>query len=577
MRTNIGATAATAGSFTRRRTSALAEAVLVYLLVAILAGFTGLTAFTLAAPANWAGLASLEGVMSVGHGDDFAHGREAGHTYFLTSAKGETELAFDGDPPGDSLSGARIRVHGVGEGSRFLVAAGGTQKISSPPSTASGASGAKRVAVVLINFANDASEPYTPSFARGVAFTNTDSVAAYYAETSSGLLTFSGDVFGWYTIPESDSNCATATWATSATTAASSAGVDLSAYDNVVYAFPTAPECYWAGMAQLPGRSSWLNGPGAMSLHVMAHELGHNFGTHHGSALNCMEAGVRVSLSADPTNCTANEYGDPFTVMGQALQYQHSNYAQANFGWLQAANSLAITTAGDYTLLPVESVDGIGVQALQVARTSNTFFTLEYRQPVGAFDTFPATMPVATGVSIRVTYGYGISLQSQLVDTVPSTTSFMDAPLLVGNTLVDPLSGISITTVAVSPAGATVRIAFGSGGSPTPTAMPSPSAVPSPTPGASPSPPADLQPPTVPTDLRASQAKGKKLTLTWSPSSDNVAVAGYRVYRDGTLVGTASTTTFGVVLGRRSATFWVLAYDEAGNLSGASAPISLSP
>jgi len=564
-------------SFIGRRASALAEGLLVYLLVATLAAVGGLTALTLAAPANWAGLEALEGMISVSHGDDFAHGREASHSFFLTSAGGVTELMFEGSPPPDSMAGARVRVHGVAKGRQFLVAAGGTQQVSSPPSGSSGSIGAKRVAVVLLNFANDTSQPYTPSFAAGVAFTNPDSVAAYYAETSSGLLTLSGDVFGWYTIPDSNANCATSTWATSATMAASAAGVDLGIYDNVVYAFPTAPDCYWGGMAQLPGRSSWLNGAGAMSLHVMAHELGHNFGTHHASALNCSEGGIRVSLSANSASCTANEYGDPFTVMGQAVQYEHSNYSQGNFGWLQAPNTVTVVNAGDYTVAPVENSDASAVRALQIARTSSTFFTLEYRQPSGTFDTFPPTMPVATGVSIRITYAYSSPLQSQLVDTVPATTSFMDAPLLVGSTLVDPLSGVSITTLAATSSGVTVRIGFGSGGQPSPTAAPTPSAMPSPTPGPSPSPPADVQPPTAPTDLRTATGKGKKLMLLWGPSSDNIGVVGYRVYRDGALVGTATTTSFGVLLGRRAASYWVIAYDLAGNASVASAPILISP
>ena len=93
----------------------------------------------------------------------------------------------------------------------------------------------------------------------------------------------------------------------------------------------------------------------------MPHELGHNFGTHHASALSCTANGVRVSLSANAADCTANEYGDPFTVMGASSKYQPTNYARGNFGWLQAANTQTVTAGGDYLLKPIASYDPTGV------------------------------------------------------------------------------------------------------------------------------------------------------------------------------------------------------------------------
>ena len=556
----------------------------------MLAGLTGLTAFTFAAPSPVA-RETLEGVLSIRHGDDFTSGRITGHAYFLTTDIGETELVFEGAPPEDRSNGARVRVRGARVGQRVLVAAGGTEQVAAASTSTAYSIGAKRVAIVLVNFSNDTSQPYTPATAAGVAFSNANSVAAYYAASSYGQLTLTGDVFGWYTIPEANTSCATGTWAASASTAAAAAGVTLSAYDNVVYAFPTVSSCGWAGLAQMPGRSSWLNGAGAMNLRVMAHELGHNFGTHHASTLSCSEGGARVSLAATMTSCTASEYGDPFTVMGQASQYEHTNYSRGNFGWLGAGETTTVTSTGDYALQAVETA-GTGVaKALRIARTASSFFTLELRKPLGTFDSFAANAQAVTGLSVRVTSGYTVRTQSQLVDATPSTTSFLDAPLQVGKTLVDPLSGVSITAVSVSASGATVRVEFGTASTPTPTPTPEPSPTPtpspsptpaptpSPTPEPTPTPVADAEPPTSPTGLGASMAKGKKLQLSWAPSWDNVGVVGYRVYRDGSQVGTTASTTFVDALsGKRStAAYWVVAFDFAGNLSPASAPISVTP
>jgi len=64
--------------------------------------------------------------------------------------------------------------------------------------------------------------------------------------------------------------------------------------------------------------------------------------------------------------------------------------------------------------------------------------------------------------------------------------------------------------------------------------------------------------------------KPTRVALSWSASTDNVAVAGYRVYRNGALVGTATATGYTDSPGGKkgmSYTYTVVAYDAAGNLS----------
>lgn len=97
--------------------------------------------------------------------------------------------------------------------------------------------------------------------------------------------------------------------------------------------------------------------------------------------------------------------------------------------------------------------------------------------------------------------------------------------------------------------------------------------------GAPPPPPptADTTPPTVPGNLAASPAK-RKITLSWTASTDNVGVTGYNVLRSSTSTGTftkigTSTTTGYTDSGLTTGTTWfyqVTAYDAAGNVSAAS-------
>lgn len=56
--------------------------------------------------------------------------------------------------------------------------------------------------------------------------------------------------------------------------------------------------------------------------------------------------------------------------------------------------------------------------------------------------------------------------------------------------------------------------------------------------------PADAEPPTQPSDLSATAVLGRSVSLSWSPSFDNAGLAGYRVYRDGALVGVSPATAF---------------------------------
>ncbi|HEY8507282.1 MAG TPA: malectin domain-containing carbohydrate-binding protein [Steroidobacteraceae bacterium] len=55
----------------------------------------------------------------------------------------------------------------------------------------------------------------------------------------------------------------------------------------------------------------------------------------------------------------------------------------------------------------------------------------------------------------------------------------------------------------------------------------------------------DVTPPTVPGGLVAAPVSSSQINLSWVGSSDTgTGVAGYRIYRDGVLVGTSTTTTF---------------------------------
>lgn len=91
-------------------------------------------------------------------------------------------------------------------------------------------------------------------------------------------------------------------------------------------------------------------------------------------------------------------------------------------------------------------------------------------------------------------------------------------------------------------------------------------------------PPPDTLPPSAPSGLTAKAASSSQVDLTWTASSDNVKVAGYRIYRNGKQVGTTPSPTYSDKGLTPSTTYsyTISAYDAAGNLSEQSAATSVS-
>ena len=89
---------------------------------------------------------------------------------------------------------------------------------------------------------------------------------------------------------------------------------------------------------------------------------------------------------------------------------------------------------------------------------------------------------------------------------------------------------------------------------------------------------ADTTPPSAPTSVTTSNVTGDSATLSWTQSSDNTGVAGYNIYRNGTLVGTTTFTDYTDIelSGTTAYQYTVKAYDPAGNVSASSSPVNIT-
>jgi hypothetical protein len=81
----------------------------------------------------------------------------------------------------------------------------------------------------------------------------------------------------------------------------------------------------------------------------------------------------------------------------------------------------------------------------------------------------------------------------------------------------------------------------------------------------------DTQAPTAPANLAYTQPASGQIKLTWSASSDNVAVTGYEVFRNGTQIGTTAASVLTYTDSQpdsATVSYTVRAKDAAGNESG---------
>ncbi|WP_407945738.1 GH32 C-terminal domain-containing protein [Paenibacillus puerhi] len=88
----------------------------------------------------------------------------------------------------------------------------------------------------------------------------------------------------------------------------------------------------------------------------------------------------------------------------------------------------------------------------------------------------------------------------------------------------------------------------------------------------------DSTAPTAPSNVATTATSAQSISLTWSASTDNVGVVGYRVYRNDVEVGAVTATNFtdNGLAPSTSYTYTVKAYDAAGNLSASSASLAVT-
>ena len=235
------------------------------------------------------------GTLEIRHTDDWTHS-ESSTRYTLHQRSKRT--AVKPDEPPRFASDSPVVVRGVKRGGVIR----GDVKASPGVRAAAAPLGTWQTAVLLFNFTNNRSQPWTPATVSQRFFTNSNSTNVFFKEQSWNQVDLAGDVYGWYELAQPSTGCDVDAWASEADAIVAGGGINLGAYDSVAYVFPRVSECGWGGLAELPGDQLWLNGD--ISVRVASHELGHNMGVHHASALACPREAIGTAPARRTSTAT---------------------------------------------------------------------------------------------------------------------------------------------------------------------------------------------------------------------------------------------------------------------------------
>lgn len=423
--------------------------------------------------------------------------------------------------------------------------------------------GLQKTLVYLVNFQDYPTDmPWTLAQVEDVVF---NQVNSFYLENSNGLTSITGTVIGWYTLPIDSTNCDGFAIQNYAQQIAVSRGVAINNYDRHVFVFPKNA-CGYSGMGQtgaLPS-SAWIHN--SMNIRTIAHELGHNLGLNHSSAVKCPETPLNSSIST----CTKQEYGNTLDIMGYSGTVGHFNsYQKHRLGWLDSQDIMTVTADGIYTLAPF-AFSSSQTRALKIYRGIDSttglkeWFYLEYRQPLG-FDSMITDRGVIlasnvfNGVAIVLgTEGNG---KNYLLDMTPGSNfvDMKDPALLSAAIFSDPLSKVSIETLSASSTGVSVRISL----------------------NGSSEPPADSSAPTISITSPSNNATVSNSITISTSASDNVGISKVELYIDGVLKQIDTSSPYGFSLDTKTLsdgahTLLVRAFDAANNVGSSQISINVS-
>ena len=358
-----------------------------------------------------------------------------------------------------------------------------TTTTTQPSTTAVGASGEQRIAVLLVSFPSlPLLSSATADMFRKTYFGPGQSVDAYLREVSYGRAWASGDVFGPFVLDADYFGQPIAV--RDAAVRAASAHVDLTKYQRLVLVVPQSSTGLESGGLATAGSetirlyptgsmvasTAWLgdasSGSVSALLHAACHELGHNLGLGHARAADFGAEPIGPPGQLPAPWDQIHDYGDSFSNMGRDLGHWAAPQKSA-LGWLQnEVDVKLVESAGTFVLQPYESAAS-GLKAIRVRRGSgnDAWLWLELRQAATASYDSDLPSPAFGGALIHYEdAGWSdAKIHSNLLRFNPDDQRgifFGNAPLAAGGSWTDPYSNLSIALDKDIASGLRVTISY---------------------------------------------------------------------------------------------------------------------
>jgi M6 family metalloprotease-like protein len=312
----------------------------------------------------------------------------------------------------------------------------------------------------------------TPAFVQAAFFGESGrSVDGFYRDASYGKTRITGNVFGPYVL-DSDYPCSDFDSLTNAAMRAADAFVDFRLYNRIIVVSPRSGSCA-IGMGTVgcasfstPGDGSFMASLTFMGadylttsdaiVNLASHEMGHNLGLGHANTRDYSD----VPLGGVGTSGNDVEYGDIYDVMGLSYSVNgefvlgHFNAQhKMQLGWLTSGTDYAeVESSGSYLLSPFSAIGGKKAVRVRRGIGINEWLWLEYRQPVGLYDsTLSLYSPSAyAGALVHHERPLDYVGETYLLDYFPAGTpnDFRTAPLTPGIVWNDPYTDLSLQTFA---------------------------------------------------------------------------------------------------------------------------------